>query len=147
MVSLLTFLTVVFTAITAWGAWKTASETKRMVQASVILQIRQQFNELGALDKRIAPKDFDIEAVSIINMNSNEADIYINMIKSYYSAFHNLMCLITTKTIDEALVKKIINSVELEAFLKKIKPLENELRLLTERSAFDFWEDFAKKYA
>jgi hypothetical protein len=40
---MITFLGVVFAAIAAWAAWRTASETNRMVQARVILQIRQQF--------------------------------------------------------------------------------------------------------
>jgi hypothetical protein len=141
----LAFLGVILAAVAAVAAWRTASETKRMVQASVILQIRQQFNQLGALDKRIAPKDFDIEAASVINMINNEADSYIEMVKLYYSAFHNVMCLITTNTIDEAIVNKIINPLELEAFIKIIRPLEQKLAFLSEHSAFEFWENFAKK--
>jgi hypothetical protein len=56
------------------------------------------------------------------------------------------MCLITTNTIDEAIVNKIINPLELEAFLKIVKPLEGKLKFLTEHSAFNFWEIFAKKH-
>jgi hypothetical protein len=141
----LAFLGVILAAVAAVAAWRTASETKRMVQASVILQIRQQFNQLGALDKRIAPKNFDVEAVSVINMINNEADIYIEMVKLYYSAFHNVMCLITTNTIDEAIVNKIINPLELEAFIKIVRPLDKKLAFLSEHSAFEFWDNFAKK--
>jgi hypothetical protein len=143
---MLELLMLVFTTVAAGAAWRTAAENKKMVQASVILQIRQQFNQLGALDKRIAPKEFDIEALSVINMINNEADIYIEMIKLYYSTFHNVMCLITTNTIDEAIVNKIINPLELEAFIKIIRPLEKKLAFLSEHSAFEFWEDFAKKH-
>jgi hypothetical protein len=64
---MLIFLGVVFAAVAAWAAWRTAAETKRMVQASVILQIRRQFDQLGALEKNKAPKPFDLEATSIIN--------------------------------------------------------------------------------
>jgi hypothetical protein len=143
---MLEFLMLVFTAVAAGAAWRTAAENKKMVQASVILQIRQQFNQLGALDKKIAPTDFDIEAVSVINILNNEADIYIEMVRLYYSAFHNVMCLITTNTIDEAIVNKIINPLELEAFIKIIRPLEKKLAFLSEHSAFEFWENFTKKH-
>ena len=142
---MLSLLAVIFAAIAAWAAWRTALETKRMVQASVILQIRQQFNQLGALDKRIAPKDFDIVAASFINAIEQEADMYIEMVNLYYRAFHNVMCLITTNTIDESIINKIINPLELEAFIKIIKPLEEKLAFLTEHSAFKFWENFAEK--
>ena len=124
----------------------TASQTKRMVQASVILQIREQFYQLGALIRNIAPKDFDLEAISVIDNNSNEADIYKEMVIKYYRAFYNAMCFITTETIDHAIVNKIISPLELEAFLKIIKPLEEKLGVLTENSAFEFWENFSKKH-
>jgi hypothetical protein len=142
---MLELLMLVFTAVAALAAWRTAAENKKMVQASVILQIRQQFNQLGALDKRIAPKDFDMHSSSVMIMISNEADTYIEMVKLYYIAFHNVMCLINTNTIDEAIVNKIINPLELEAFIKIIRPIEEKLAVLSEHSAFEFWENFAKK--
>ena len=142
---MLGFLMLVFTAVAAWAAWNTAAENKKLVQASVILQIRQQFNQLGALDKRIAPKDFDIHSTSVMIMIRNEADTYIEMVKLYYIAFHNVMCLINTNTIDEAIVNKIINPLELEAFINVIRPLDEKLAVLSEHSVFEFWENFVKR--
>ena len=139
-------LTVILTALVAIATWKTASETKRMVQASVILQVRQQFDELAALDKKKVPKPFDLEAPTVMDKNSNEADIYKEMIIKYYKAFYNVMCFIKTKTIDKRIIHKIIFPLELKAFLKIIKPLEDELKVLTEHSAFDFWENYAKQH-
>jgi len=137
----------IFTAVAAWAAWRTASQTKRIVQASVILQIRQQFDELGALDKNRAPKNFDLEAISLIDINSNEANMYKEIIIDYYVAFYNVMCLIITETIDKRIINNVIFPFELEAFLKIIKSLEEKMQVLTDRSAFDFWENFAKQYA
>jgi hypothetical protein len=68
------------------------------------------------------------------------------MIIKYYRAFFNVMCFIKTETIDKGTVKNIIIPLELEAFLKIIKPLEDKLDAITEHSAFDFWENYVEKH-
>jgi hypothetical protein len=143
---MLPFLGVVFAAIAACAALRTASETRRMVQASVILQIRQQVDQLRSFDKKLIAQDFDLESETVDYKDSNETIIYKEMIINYYKVFYNLMLFITTNTIDKDIVNKMVISPELEAFLKIIKQLEAKLDVLTERSAFDFWENFRKKH-
>jgi hypothetical protein len=127
-------LVAIFTAIAAGAAWWTAYQTKNIVKADVVLQIRKHLDQLPI------PRDFDLESISILR--EGEDDIYREMVKNYYNAFNIIMCLIITKTIDEKTVRNIITPFELNAFLKVINPLEHKLKVLTDDSAFRFFKKF-----
>lgn len=136
MANFLAFIAALGAGIAAIAALRTAKETRKIVLAQIINDIRDQFSTkqidecINAL-KRYKNLHEDIDAefrsgLALIEQRNMEVpEIEIDNYRRMYSyIFHKLAILLDGKCIDNGFIKKIIYPDEIDILLNIVEPLE-----------------------
>lgn len=140
MANFLALITAIGAALAAYAAWKSAKETKKIVLAQIINDIRDQFNssDLGDCIKKLnnyrCHHGQDIEDQFFAGLALAERpdngigpteEIDVDRCRRIYShIFHKLKILLDSGCIDIIFIKKIIYRDEVDLLLNIIEPLE-----------------------
>ena len=133
--TLLGLITALAAAIAAFASWKTAKETKSLVLAEIINDIRNQFNSPEILECKLFLLEnmptHDLSTMSRIIITTQEVyqgqDQRIKKlseyIRKYYNLFHKITIFGDTRYISKKILRKVILPDELDVLFNVIEPL------------------------
>jgi len=137
--------TAIATMLAAFSARTTATKTKDIVLADIIMRIRERFakieipkeiKERQALGFNHWEKFADEEELSD-HMDEPAHQYYYNWIIDYYQIFSDIMILYDSNIINKKLINRLASDDDLNLYFGIIKPLELKLNLLNDHTAFD----------
>lgn len=133
------------TALAALAACQSARETKKIVLAHIVMQIRDEFKskkipddikELLALGSNNWER-FASELESIDILERADQIKFYNWIVDYHQIFYKLMTLYKSKIITKNLIINIVSEDEISMLFKVIEPIERNIVLIGENSVFE----------
>jgi hypothetical protein len=149
MGNLLAFIAAIAASIAAFASWRTAEETKKLVLAQIINDIRDQFatKQLEECIKELANyrnlhENFEDQFYAGLALSryagSEEPELEIDNCRRMYShIFHKLIILLNTNCIDKEFIKKIIYADEVDILLNIVEPLEKAKAKFLEKEDYN----------
>jgi hypothetical protein len=121
--------------IAAFASWRTAKETKNLVLAKIINDIRDQFDspeifecKAVLLESRIEQGEGKIAKIltmqqMIYQGKDQRNKAFSEFVRIYYNLFHKIKILLDTNCINSEILKKVILLDELDLLFNIVEPL------------------------